>query len=141
MPVRYQLDQANGLIRTSCVGIVTLEEVIDHFRELAQDPDCPDYLDVLLDLTKQTSLPRSDDLREVTAAIRSVQQRVRFGFCAIVASTDALFGMLRMFQVFTEDLFREAQVFRSSPDADAWLTARRAADRKSNDRSRLSRSI
>src|SRR4051812_25943278 len=118
MPVRYQIDKANELIRTRCVGDVTLEEVLAHFQALAQDPDCPDHLDVLLDLTEQTSLPRSDQLRAVTAAIGRVQQRVRFGFCAIVAPTDALFGMLRMFQVFTEDLFREAQVFRSIGDAE-----------------------
>jgi len=139
MPVRYQIDKANGLIRTRCVGDVTVQEVVDHFQTLAQDPDCPDYLDVLLDLSKQTSLPQSDELREVTEAIRRVRDRVRFGYCAIVASTDALFGMLRMFQVFTEDLFGEAHVYRSMADAEGWLVARRAGERK-HDRSGMSRS-
>jgi hypothetical protein len=140
MPVRYQIDKPNELIRTECIGDVTLEEVVNHFQVLTQDPLCPNHLDVLLDLTEQTSLPESDQLREVTAAIRRVQRWVRFGACAIVAPTDALYGMLRMFQVFTEDLFREAQVFRSIGDAEAWLTARRAGERKLNERSHTSRS-
>jgi hypothetical protein len=33
--------------------------------------------------------------------------------------------MLRMFQVFTEDLFGELEVFRSLPEAEAWLEVRR----------------
>ena len=124
MPVIYQIDKPNGLIRTTCVGDVTLEEVTRHFQALANDPDCPDRLDVLLDLSQQTSLPQSTQLREVTLAIRRVRSRVRFGNCAIVACTDALYGMLRMFQVFTEELFQEAQVFRSISDAEAWLAVR-----------------
>jgi SpoIIAA-like len=140
MPVLYQIDKANGMIRTKCVGDVTLEEVIQHFQTLAQDPDCPDQLDVLLDLTEQTSLPRTDQMREVTSAIGRVRQRVRFRICAIVAATDALFGMLRMFQVFTEDLFHEAEVFRSLHDAEAWLAARRAGEHELPEKSQISRS-
>lgn len=138
MPVQYQIDKANGLIRTKCIGDVTLKEVIDHFQMLVLDPDCPDDLDVLLDLTEQTSVPQSRELREVTVAIRRAEQRVRFGICAIVASTDALYGMLRVFQVFTEDLFREAQVFRTTRDAEMWLATERARERNRNERSHKS---
>jgi hypothetical protein len=127
MPVIYQIDKANALIRTTCVGDVTLEEVIEHFRVLARDPDCPDHPDVLLDLSEQTSVPQSDQLRRITMAIRHVRSRMQFGTCAIVACTDALYGMLRMFQVFTEELFDAAQVFRTISDAEAWLARRRVA--------------
>ena len=64
MAVTYQIDKAGRIIRTRCIGLVTLEEVIDHFRVLARDPDCPDYLDVLLDLSEQTSVPTKENLRQ-----------------------------------------------------------------------------
>jgi hypothetical protein len=127
MPVLYDIDVPNGLIRTRCVGDVTLEEVLEHFKTLAQDPECPDHLDVLLDLSEETSLPRSDELREVAWAIRKIQGRVQFRACAVVTRTNALYGMLRVFQVFTEGLFGEFQVFRSAEEAGAWLAEVRAA--------------
>jgi hypothetical protein len=127
MPVTYELDAPKALVRTRCIGNVTLPEVIDHFQKLSEDPQCPDRLDVLLDLSQQTSIPKSSDLREVTHKIRSVRGRVQFGVCAIVATTDPLYGMLRMFQVFSEELFREAAVFRCLRDAENWLSEKRAS--------------
>ena len=121
MPVIYQIDKARGTIRTECVGDVTIEEILDHFATLAGDPDCPGCLDVLLDLSNQTTLPKSAQLLRVAVAIRGIRHRVRFGACAVVAPTLALYGMLRVFQVFTEDLFRETWVFRSVEEAEVWL--------------------
>lgn len=102
MPVKYQIDKANRIIRTKCIGPVTIEEVVEHFRALERDPDCPNHVDVLLDLSEETSVPKKENLQEVASEIRRIRGRVRFGTCAIVATTDALFGMLRMFEVFTE---------------------------------------
>lgn len=127
MPVNYEIDTTNSIIRTQCVGNVTLDEVVNHFRQLARDPNCPERLDVLLDLREQSSIPESEQLRVVTGEIARVRRRVQFGVCAIVAPRDVLYGMLRMFQVFSEAYFREAQVFRSLAEAEQWLAAERAA--------------
>jgi hypothetical protein len=125
MPVTYQIDRPNAIIHTKCSGNVTLEEVIGHFQKLAGDPDCPDHPDVLLDLSEQTSIPQSAELRAVAWEIGKVRPKAQFGVCAIIACQDALFGMIRMFEVFTEDLFGETGVFHSLPDAKAWLAERR----------------
>lgn len=132
MPVTYQIDAVNGIIRTKCSGNVTLDEVIGHFHELRRDPNRADRLDVMLDLSEQTSIPQSDDLRIVTREIGNIRASVQFGACAIVACTDVLFGMVRMFQVFTEDLFREVWVFRSVPEAEEWLADRRESNNGSH---------
>jgi hypothetical protein len=126
MPVFYKIG-GDGIIRTRCVGDVTLDEVIDHFRVLERDPDCPDRLDVLLDLTEMGSVPRSDQLRAVSREIGRIQDRVRFGACAIVACTDVLFGMSRMFEVFAQERFRETCVFRAVDEAEAWLHSERSS--------------
>jgi hypothetical protein len=126
MPVLYRIDKRNRIIRTRCVGDVTLEEVINHFRTLEHDPDAPDCLDVLLDLTEETSIPKTEYLREITAEIRRIRYRVEFGVCAVVAPGNALFGMLRMFEVFTEDYFHQLRVFRTLTEAETWLAAQRA---------------
>jgi hypothetical protein len=130
MPITYQIDTAEGIIRTKCIGDVTLDEVIGHFQQLACHPDCPDHLDVLLDLSKETTTPKSQELRVVTSAIGGVRSRVQFGACAIVARRDALFGMLRMFEVFAEELFRKTRIFSSTSEAETWLAVQHKAGRR-----------
>jgi hypothetical protein len=123
MPVIYQIDQASKIIRTRCTGNVTIEEVLEHFRVLTQDPECPDRLDVLLDLSEQTSIPERDNMDEVAETIRRIRSTVQFGACAIIACTDVLFGMLRMFEVFATDYFGAICVFRNKEEAEAWLAS------------------
>ena len=125
MPVTYAIDANQKIIRTHCVGNVKLDEVLDHFRELEQDPACPDRLDVLLDLTENASLPESSQLTAVAHQIKGIQPRVQFGICAIIAPRDALFGMLRVFEVMAQPYFRVIHVFRVVADAETWLQSER----------------
>ena len=128
MPVTYRIDKINRVIYTRCIGDVTLAEVIDHFRQLERDPKCPDRLDVLLDLAKQVTIPEKENLQDVASEIWRVKPRVQFGICAIVARTDTLYGMLRMFEVFVERYFGETFVFRTKRQALAWLGSRRSGN-------------
>jgi hypothetical protein len=133
MPVIYDIDKTINLIRTRCVGSVTLNEIADHFRILEQDPDCPDQLDVLLDLSAQKSLPERVELMAVSHEIGRIRGKVRFIACAIVVPSDVYFGMIRMFEVFVEKQFTVTQVFRTVPEAETWLSLRRAASDKKAD--------
>src|SRR3954465_3035044 len=112
MPVTYVIDQREKLIRTRCIGNVVVGEVINHFRTLEQDPDSPDRLDVFLDVSETTSLPFTAEITAVAQEINRVRKKVRFGACAVVATGDALFGMMRMFAVLAGAYFSEIRVFR-----------------------------
>jgi hypothetical protein len=107
--------------------LVKFDEVIHHFRELERDPVCPDHLDVLLDLGELSSLPESGQLRTISNAIAGIRGRVEFGVCAIVASGDALFDMMRVFEGLAQQYFREMRVFRVAAEAEKWLTVQRLA--------------
>jgi len=125
MPVTYTIDANEQLIRTKCIGNVTLDEVLAHFRELERDPNATVPLDVLLDLSETSSLPATAQIAAVADELKRIQRRVRFNICAVVATRDALFGMLRMFEVMAEPYFRATRVFRVAADAEAWLTSHR----------------
>jgi hypothetical protein len=90
------------------------------------DPDCPDWLDVLLDLTEQTSLPTSGQLGAVATQMARVSPRVQFHNCAVIASEDALFGMGRVFGVLSESYFAATHVFRTVEEGVRWLDSRLA---------------
>jgi hypothetical protein len=126
MSVTYTIDKSLGLIRTRCFGHVTLPEVIAHFRELEIDEQCPTRLDVILDLTDQTSLPSSEQLRAVTEKIGRLRDRVRFGACAIVVASDAWFGTAQVFEVLAARSFSATKVFREVGVAETWLEDQRS---------------
>ena len=67
----------------SALPPVTLEEVLGHFCTLEQDSECPDHLDVLLDLTQMESLPETHEISRIVTEMKRVRERVRFGACAI----------------------------------------------------------
>jgi hypothetical protein len=121
MPITYQIDHAQQRIRTRCTGEVMLAEVQAHFTALSQDPSCPDRLDVLLDLSEMTNVPSSEQIGAVPIELARVAPRVRFRYCAIIASKEALFGMARMFEVFAEQYFVATRVYRTVAEGEWWL--------------------
>jgi len=126
MPITYQIDTSRGVIRTRCVGDVRLPDVLGHFRQLQIDDNRPARLDVILDLTETTSLPSSDQLREVSEAIGRIRNDVQFRACAIVTDSDAWFGTAQVFEVLAARNFTATKVFREIGEAEAWITARRS---------------
>ena len=126
MPVTYKIEADKRTIRTTCTGFVTLDEVIDHFRTLRQDPDCADHLNVFLDLSEVDSLPGTGQISTVINEVKKLRGRVRFGACAILATRDALFGMMRVFEVMGEEYFRVMRTLRVANEAEAWLVSQQS---------------
>ena len=126
MPISYQIDAEKNLIRTTAVGHLTLQEVVDHFRALEKDTHRPERPDVFLDLSEVTSLPGTSQLSIVVGEMKKIGVKLRFGACAILASRDALFGMMRMFEAHAEEFFRETRTFRDATEAVAWLVSRQS---------------
>jgi len=126
VPISYQIDAEKNLIRTTAVGQLTLEEVVDHFRTLAEDAQRPEGPDVFLDLSEVTSAPDARQLSIVVGEMKRIGAKLRFGACAILASRDALFGMMRMFEALAEEFFRETRTFRDETEALVWLVSRQS---------------
>jgi hypothetical protein len=111
-----------------------VQEVIDHFRTLERDPNCPDVLDVFLDVSEMDSLPETREISAVVTEIKRIRSEVRFGACAILASRDAVIGMMRIFEVMAEGCFRVAHTFRDASEADAWLASQQSLANHKADR-------
>jgi hypothetical protein len=121
MPITFRINEEESLIRTAGFGYVTPAEVTAHFSELSRVWPRGMKLDVLLDLSGCTSLPEISQLRDVVAQIQVLGGRKRFGVCAIVASRELLYGLLRVFELLANQRFAAVRVFRSVPAAIVWL--------------------
>lgn len=126
MPITYQIDVNQRLIRTTAVGQVTPKDVINHFWALARDAQFPERPDVFLDVSGVESIPSTQELSIVVGEMKRVGDKLRFGTCAILASRDALFGMMRMFEALAEEFFRETRTFRDAAEAELWLATLRS---------------
>jgi|HubBroStandDraft_6_1064221.scaffolds.fasta_scaffold98694_2 hypothetical protein len=127
MPVTYTIDVQGKVIRTICASPLTFAEVLDHFRELREDPAFSGTLDVLLNVDGVDALPERAQLGTVSAELGAVVKKAKFGSCAIFASRDAMFGMMRIFEVFAAPYFRNIRVFRGPAEAEQWLVSERRA--------------
>ena len=121
MAVTYEIHRERNLIQTRCVGDTTLAEVLNHFDLLEHDRNRPAHPDVLLDLTEQASLPTAQQIRAAASRVGVAKWLIDFRACAIVVERDALFGMLRMFEVFAHGHFQRIRVFRDAGQARSWL--------------------
>src|SRR6185369_10917183 len=118
--ITYAIDVPVALVVTRCVGHVTLAEVREHFQELARAWPPVDRLDVLLDLTDQTSLPTLRELEEVAKEVDARIGQRRFGRCAVVTKQD-LDKSMQMFEVLAGRLFDAIEIFRTPEAALLWL--------------------
>ena len=125
MPVSYRVDEAGKIIRTVCTDPTTVADVAAHFRELNDDPACTGTMDVLLNVSAMHALPDSRELSAASQELWTVRPKVKFGFCAIVAGRDAMFGMMRIFEVFAQRHFVAIRVFRDADEAEVWLASQR----------------
>ena len=122
----YQFDAAKNLLRVTGGGAVTLQEVMTYFAEMGSDPKLPRNLDLLLDFCAVTTLPSNDELWAVVGEIKRVRNTRIFGNCAILVANEALYGMMRMFETFSEGFFRSVRTFRKESEASSWLFAQRS---------------
>jgi hypothetical protein len=122
MPIEYNIDVPSALIVTRCIGHVTVAEVLAHFKELPRVWPPVDRLDVMLDLTKLTSLPTLTELQAVAAEIEVQIGPRRFGRCAVITDRDSLFHSMQMFEILVNRLFDEIRVFRTTVEAVTWLS-------------------
>jgi hypothetical protein len=128
MPVTYRIDTATKTIRTTCSRPLKFAEVMDHFRCLKEDPGCSGSLNVLLDVSDADLVPQASQLGAVSAAVSLVRSKVQFQACAVVATRDAMFGMMRMFEVLAGNYFSAMRVFRKMDEAEAWLASHSLVD-------------
>jgi hypothetical protein len=121
MPIHYRYDDAARRLLTRCEGQLTLQEVIDHFRELSGSTRLHPGSDVLLDLTFQANVPPPENLADAASVLEEVSELIPLGRCAIVAPNDVANEIGRRFQAVTWPLFTGARLFQTNADAIAWL--------------------
>jgi hypothetical protein len=126
MSVTYKIDANKRTVRTKCVGSVTLHEIIDHFRILQQDPECPDRLDVFLDLSEMESLPETGQLSTGCRRGEKNQESNPFRCLRYYCQSERSCWHDENVRGDGRGMFGRRLLFVSRDDAEAWLVSQQS---------------
>ena len=124
MPMNFSINHLNQLIVMSATGVLRAREVIDCTRSLYREGDWRESYKTLVDMT---TVDRMDidfsEMRSIAATSEiAARTRLRTGRQALVAGSDANFGMARMYEAMVDEkVSQQIRTFRKIEDARKWL--------------------
>ena len=120
MPLSYVVYREHRLVISTGSGCMTWEEIKERQDQLKTDPDFNPEFNEIVDLRAVTGFDMTSEHARVLA------RRVLFSFTskrAFVAANQAVSGVARMWEVFTEisDNPSQIRLFNDLPSALKWL--------------------
>ena len=74
-----------------------------------------------MDCRKVKALMKPEDLRVIAADIEKMTVVPAPGRCAVLAGSDVVFGLLRMYEAYSDGSPVEVRAFRDAAEARAWV--------------------
>lgn len=123
MAIRYQIDPEMGVIYVNLAGEVRDDEFSAAIDTALHDPEYHAGIDSLIDLR---AVERFDVSSEAIRQAVTTMGRELNGFghhwrAAIVAPSDLVYGLSRMYQILREGSMEDVGVFRDDAAAREWL--------------------
>jgi hypothetical protein len=112
------IDPARRLVITRVWGAATEEEIFEHGQRLRSDPQFDPSYRQLADMSEVTEVRVSSSALETMSRGQLFTPGTQRAF---VASSDAVFGMLRKYELHAESLGQRVCVFRDRKAAEDWL--------------------
>ncbi len=124
MPVNYDWDGETHLLRTYLSGRLTDREIIEHARRVVEDADIKPVIYEIIytrDIKEMQLTPVS--LEDAARNLYTHVDMLRGQRVAIVAESDAHFGMARMYALMADSnpAHGKVKVFRNEDAAMRWL--------------------
>ncbi|HEX7476578.1 MAG TPA: hypothetical protein VF331_02105 [Polyangiales bacterium] len=121
MAITYVIEQ--GVLRTTVDASFALAEVFAYRQALLTDPAYRPGMRSLVDCRTVTTLPDAEQLRALAQDIGMREPALQRARCAVVVGSDAAYGLLRMYAVYTETEASPVTVrgFRELEAALQWL--------------------
>lgn len=119
MPATYRVDTERGLVVLTLTGLVTGTELDEVRGQIGQDPALDRSFSILVDASELNPAALTGAALRARAAVPPPYPRR----IAVVAPADAVFGIVRMYQMMTEGSGHVIEVFRGTHEAVAWLAS------------------
>lgn len=121
MLLAYEIDVRRRLVIVSANGFALVDEWFATIEAACADPRCGAGFDVLYDRTRVAELPDARRVRAWAARHAKQVDELGLGRLAVVVTSPAVFGMVRMASVYAESAGAVVSVFWSETEALRWL--------------------
>ena len=108
-------------------GCVSVEEVRADLLDVITDQVHLGGVSALIDFRAVTTLLSPADLRSLATEVRKLTRAQGKQRCASLVQSDALFGLMRMLETYSDEASVEVRAFRDRDDAVDWLNTSREA--------------
>ena|ERR1700733_4351115 len=116
-----QVDEGRGILRL-WTGAVAAGDVIAANADLVTREDWTKLEYLIADFVGATEIEvATEDVRQIAIAEARLATVIPHLLIAVVAPTDYVFGIARMWEVFAEQTGWARRVFRSRREAEAWV--------------------
>lgn len=120
MPIGFHIDRSLGLVITEAVGSVDVADIAEHIERLTNTPDRPPR--EIADFSSQARLTLAPAVaRSAARALAAIDGGDEGSRLALVARSDAVFAILRVFGAHRQEGGLEVRVFRAREPALRWL--------------------
>ena len=117
MPFSFHPDERTGILHTRAFGTITDAEMVDLLDRLSHEPSFVTGWPTISDCSAVTAVLISSSLIESFAK----SARTRHNLAAIIAPNPVVFGLSRMYQIFSDPADKRIHVFSNAREAKAWL--------------------
>jgi hypothetical protein len=117
--IRYHFE--GDFLFTTIDGETGYADVKAYLDKLFADPQFRPGMPGLIDCRGVKSLFSIHDLRETAADAKKRPELQVPGRAAVLASSNLVYGLLRMYEVFNEENPAQIRVFRKPEEAMVWL--------------------
>jgi ATP phosphoribosyltransferase regulatory subunit HisZ len=122
MPISHRFDSSMNVLFVEMRGALSDEELLQYAKTATTDTEIPRFCHELIDLRGAEGQGAStESLRRVAATFQDAEQAPEGVKIALVASSDAAYGIARMYQAFRAGSQAVFHVFRQMDEARAWL--------------------
>jgi hypothetical protein len=121
MAIEYTLDRQKEVVVSVFRREVTFEDIYRYALELREDPFFSEKWPALIDGRTMTSFLSASELRRLAGFVKTRPPEPPLPKRAIVVRNDALFGMIRMLEVFADGATVEYRAFRDLRAAWEWI--------------------
>ena len=118
MGITYSFDHANRMVCSRGWGRLSMPEIEEFYSRLQADPAFDPSYRSLGDLRDVSEIAVNSNDLATSASLPIFDPGTRR---ALVASRDAVYGMLRAFASFNERMGQTTRIFRDMETAEAWL--------------------
>ena len=122
MPVTHHYDARARVLIVRLLGEVTDDDVLQYAREATESPVADPRHHELIDC-REVEVPaaRTQTLRRVARMFQEAERAPSGVKIAFVTTSDAAYGLARMYQALRDLSPVEIRVFREMVEARAWL--------------------